>query len=137
MPSGHYPRKSRTEYGRTCSICNSEMTKIEKVGNWPHWYRYNGGWICRKCYKRDIVYVNNREKISRVYNVRYGPRKMYWAPEKRYIYLPVDPRTGICKWCNFSGYTHLHHEQYHLYDPTKGIVELCASCHKRHHQRIK
>ncbi len=110
---------------------------MERDGNWPHWYRYNGGWICRRCYKREVDYTNNREKISRTYNTRYGPRRMWWTPEQRYIYLKEDPRTGTCSKCGFKGYTHMHHEQYHLDDPMKGLVELCASCHSRHHGLIR
>ena len=87
--------------------------------------------------KREIEYKNNKKKINRVYNIRYGPRRMYWAPTGKTIYLPYDPRTGVCKWCGFIGYTQMHHEQYHLSDPTKGMVELCASCHRRHHALIQ
>lgn len=42
----HKPKFDRS--GRTCVDCGSEITDINKKGI-PIWYRFNDGYICRKC----------------------------------------------------------------------------------------
>ena len=131
MTRGIYP-----SLGRICTACDSTTTFIEKNG-WPHWYCHDGNWMCRRCYRFYVVRPAYREKINQQWNKRQGPRRIWWTPEKRLIYVPEKLRKNVCSKCSKEGYTHFHHEQYHLDDPAKAIIELCASCHMKHHQSLK
>jgi hypothetical protein len=46
---------------RYCLICNSTETYHNKKDNYDLWYKYKNGWICKKCYKKQI---RNEKKKS-------------------------------------------------------------------------
>lgn len=66
------------------------------------------------------------------------------------IFLPSNPRKGVCSWCgrkkgeffinnrNKLRYvkTAIHHIKYHDDNPLKDIVELCSSCHGKEGFRL-
>ena len=61
---------------------------------------------------------------------------------KGQIRLKENPRKGICSWCGAivgisCKRTCMHHMDYDEHDPLKYTIELCNSCHKREHDRIR
>jgi len=73
----------------------------------------------------------NRDKQNKV----NGPKHMVF--KGKIIILKERVLTGICSWCGYKGYTHMHHLQYHDDDPLKDTIELCPSCHTSRHEQMK
>ena len=63
----------------------------------------------------------------------YDKRRRILFIDKR-IWLPSNPRKGICHKCGKTGITDFHHDLYEINDPTKNTRELCPSCHAIYHK---
>lgn len=46
----HHPKKDMSN--RVCKLCKSSTTRIDSRG-YHCWHKYNGGFICVKCYKKN------------------------------------------------------------------------------------
>jgi Predicted restriction endonuclease len=101
----------------TCIECSSVTTLVRGNGK-VQWYNYKDGKICHNCYNK-LHSEKWRKPTLRFKNQR--------------IRLNENPRKGICQWCGYQGYTHMHHAEYHDDDPLKDTIELCARCHKGLH----
>lgn len=140
---------------RICSNCNSNKTRKVKAINgkfYDSWFKYNGGYICLKCYMKLIhhprYYKNNRDRIidngKKWYEEnhdkpevierikRWNSRKMIF--KRKQIYVKENPRIGVCNLCRAvvpfdCKVTNIHHIAYHEEDPLKDTIELCARCH--------
>ena len=119
---------------KICAACDSTETQIHNGRS--NWHIHDGYRLCHNCYSKYVFNsitnakwrpINNRRKIN--------PRG------KGQIRLKENPRKGICSWCGAivgisCKRTCMHHFQYHD-DPLKDTIELCNSCHKREHDRIR
>lgn len=50
------------------------------------------------------------------------------------ILLDKNPRLGICSMCGQKGRTEMHHIKYHVKDPLRDTIEVCARCHRKREQ---
>jgi hypothetical protein len=63
----HNPKKDRTEFKCIYPNCkNPNETYTTKEG-YPHWYEYNNGWICSRCYRKLTKKPEEKEKYKEYY----------------------------------------------------------------------
>lgn len=78
---------------------------------------------------------------SKEHTARYRGRLLNF--KGKFIWLPFNPRTGICSKCGRSvskgeiKVTNLHHTQYDESDPLAHTIELCVDCHNREDPRVR
>jgi hypothetical protein len=124
---------SRVSNNRVCFGCGSKTTNFDLRRGKPHWRWYGG--YCEKC--------NNKLFKNPKYKPESSKRVLYFKTWGRRVYLKNPVRKGVCARCLKSvikgeiKLTHMHHIQYDLKDPLAYTIELCNSCHKREHERIK
>jgi hypothetical protein len=81
---------------RKCYTCGSDTTYTDhcrdQIKPHEHWYGnpMTDLWLCEKCNNK---YIKN-PKWKPITN-----RRRIWDGKGRQIYLPQDPRTGICTRC--------------------------------------
>lgn len=126
--------RDRLKDKRFCSNCNSDNTYLDKRGT-ESWYSREGKWYCAKCYGKlfKVVLTEKWNKIN-------GQKRLKFRGKD--LLLKFNPRNGICSKCGaVKGIncknTVLHHIQYHEDDPLKDTIELCRSCHRKAHKKIK
>lgn len=83
--------------------------------------------LCKSCY--DSI-------ISRPMLKAIGRYKETINFKGKTIYYKQNPRKGVCTECGKTGYTHLHHDQYHESDILAHTRELCPSCHAKESWRL-
>ena len=106
---------------RICSNCGSDKTYMrnDRAKPRPHWHKHNDKWYCQKCAFKLFL------------TSKYTKRRLTYRGKK--ITFPYNIRSGICQWCKKKGITFLHHIKYHDDNPLKDTIEICKSCHSKHH----
>ncbi len=60
---------------KTCIKCGSDKTYIVRSHHnnkpYPHWFKFNDGFICEKCYQRQI-YNNSRQNYYLLTELEYA-----------------------------------------------------------------
>lgn len=83
---------------------------------------------------------NNQEKIQKSHS-RGNPKRIRFNGKQ--VTVDRNIRTDICSNCGKtveSGEikrTNLHHIEYHDSDPLVNTIELCVSCHRKEHTKLK
>lgn len=115
-----------------CIICKQNVTYISKKG-YEHWHVYinPAGRICHKCYQNS----DYNKKLRKSWSKRSSQKRITFKNKR--VYITFNPRTGICTNCGKQGKTNMHHEKYDENNPLNHTIELCVSCHKKHHWDIK
>ena len=112
---------------RICAACDSTTTQPDSRGN-PHWLRWDGQWLCKRCHSRYVSSPMCHQKWSKIHTGRYSKRRILFG--KKRITLKENPRTGYCSNCGkHSKRTEMHHINYRGNDPLKNAYELCDRCH--------
>lgn len=119
---------------KICVACDSTTTQINN--NKANWHIHDGYRLCHNCYSR-YVYNSITNKKWRPIN---NPKDLRFKGKQ--IVLKHNPRKGVCSKCGaVKGIsckrTSLHHEEYHEDDVLKDTIELCNSCHKVLHDRLR
>ncbi len=127
MPKGVYPRLGPLMANRVCYGCGSTKTLMIR-GRYPRWYVNGNDVLCHLCYNKYFEHPKSRKK-----RIHYKTHQ---------VYVPINPRKGVCTQCNKRvgvdcQKTVMHHIQYHDDDPLKDTIELCNACHVLAHQRIR
>lgn len=125
---------------RFCYGCGSDKSWVDKNG-YEHWLanKPTDLWICHTCRARYI----QGPLMSAIFNSRRTKEMIQRANKKRLnfkqktVWLPENPRTGVCSLCHKTGRTNMHHIQYHEDNPLKDTIELCNACHKNAHRGQK
>jgi hypothetical protein len=147
------------ENTRRCVNCFSPTTLISKKTGCAYWYKYQDGYICNKCYCKLIIHPKWGKKWDKISYEKHGAeRNKIFNPRHlkfkgRSLLLKENPRKGRCELCGLDigdFYTNhygefvqvkitvMHHfAEYHDDDPLKDTIELCASCHRKIHVRMK
>ena len=137
---------------RTCLYFNEcGKSEVYNGHRWKeNWYRYNGGYICRKCYNRLISNPITNKKWNPINNPKNNPKHLLY--KNKIIILKERRLTGKCELCdkkigdeyiNHKGekdkikITHTHHINYHDGDVLKDTRELCAGCHGKENKGKK
>ncbi len=113
---------------RFCMIDPTHKPYIKKHG-WEDWRKYKDGYICKRCHDRLIN------------GPIYDSRRL-WFKDKR-VKLKYTPKTGYCSLCSNNIFdkscrrTSMHHLFYITIMPWFGTVEVCNSCHRKEHYKIK
>ena len=126
---------------RVCFNCGLGKTYINKRGL-AVWAKHDNNYYCTKCEAK--LFVN--PKWSPIHHAN----RLTFKDKRPYTKAP--PRKGVCEWCHkkigdpyiawrgktkILNVTVMHHVQYHPEDPLKDTIELCQSCHKAEHWRLK
>lgn len=126
--------------GDFCAACGSSETEISKNGK-PHWYRFEGHRICKKCYDKHIHSPETNKKWNPIHN----RQKLNYKGKS--IFLGKNPKVGRCELCgkkvgdmyiNARGETarikitqRHHYGAYDDNDPLKNTIEVCMPCHRK------
>lgn len=124
---------------RVCYNCGSNKTTLRnKV--YERWYNIDKGTLCHKCYQKLKGYPRYNNPNNKEFNNKHNPNKLWFR--NKTILLYWNPRTGYCSQCTNNIYdgscnrTHMHHSLgYYIIFPWYGIIELCASCHRKQEGR--
>lgn len=123
---------------RICPACDSTETMIDKH-NYEHWHKHDNDWLCHKCYMKYVMNPIHSPKWSAIRNPLNAPRRFNY--KGKLAYLPKTPRKGICSQCGAvrgidCKRTSLHHQEYDDNDILAHTIELCNSCHTKHHRSL-
>lgn len=114
---------------RVCYECESNTTRIDKLGRVTWRNVKDKGWYCNKCFMKHYTNKNRNPITQRKWYEHSRKRKINFL--KRRMYLTWDIRKYVCSWCNIkSNLTDMHHLYYLPCMPWAGMVELCRKCHQ-------
>lgn len=130
---------------RVCAACDSDKTYIRPESGRPHWFRWDGLWLCKKC---RVLYVDSPIKRQK-WGKHIDPKRINF--HNKIISIKYIPRKGICSRCGkkkgdeYHGWrnkekvverTSLHHWFYLVIMPWACTEELCYSCHTKESWRL-
>ena len=95
--------------------------------------------LCSGCYARIVQQPEWRKRNPEMVieqQKKFRPRTLNYRGRRILFTRPI--RSGICSYCGkYRGHngTAMHHERYDDDDPLAHTIELCRSCHRKHHGR--
>jgi hypothetical protein len=134
-----YGKKYRKKHQKQIQEYASRNDVIEKARKRAKEWRKNNREYAAQ---RDRQYYESHKVERR--NSRSNSQKKWRInnPEKYAVRLKLTKtkpfRIGQCSICGKSdSRTEIHHIKYHLDNPLKDTVELCISCHKNEHVKLR
>lgn len=130
-------------YLRKCYVCGKEANSQDdlKLFSGGKHHKYGRKNICNSCNnerrRKGNMWDQSKLKSTKINAKTQNKQRMFF--NGRRIHLVYNPRTNVCSNCGkgypkeLSRQTYVHHVRYDGETPLEHTIELCASCHVKHH----